>query len=224
MCHGMQPVSHRCGPMPDQIDILYPDWLHVLNADGRLQGVDEQTNKFFDIVQGSAVLPVDDRVMPFLKTEDPGMEVFPMVNNFDGANWVGSVVDFLNNPGARALFRQQAGLFLASGRYRGLMIDFEAFPASGQAGYVSLLKELSGDLHARGMKLYVAVPPHNSEYDYPAVASAADGVVLMNYDEHYPGRLFRSGGLAGLVCPELEFCQDGHPAGKNHLRDRQLWL
>ena len=29
--------------------------------------------------------PVDDRVMPFLKTEDPGMEVFPMVNNFDGS-------------------------------------------------------------------------------------------------------------------------------------------
>ncbi len=31
------------------------------------------------------------------------------------------------------------------------------------------------------------MPPHNSEYDYPAIAAAADGVVLMNYDEHYPG-------------------------------------
>ena len=67
------------------------------------------------------------------------------------------------------------------------MIDFEAFPPNGQPGYVSLLKELSGDLHARGMKLYVAVPPHSNEYDYPAIAAAADGVVLMNYDEHYPG-------------------------------------
>ena len=26
--------------------------------------------------------------MPFLKAEDPSMEVFPMVNNSDGANWV----------------------------------------------------------------------------------------------------------------------------------------
>ena len=67
------------------------------------------------------------------------------------------------------------------------MIDFEAFPPSGQPGYVALLQELSGDLHAHGMKLYVAVPPHNNEYDYPAIAAAADGVVLMNYDEHYPG-------------------------------------
>src|SRR5579864_6346098 len=36
-----------------QVDLLYPDWLHVLTADGHLQGVDEQTNDFFDVVQGS---------------------------------------------------------------------------------------------------------------------------------------------------------------------------
>ncbi len=169
-----------------QIDILYPDWLHVFTPDGHLQGVDDQTNKYFDVVQGGRVLPVDDRVMPFLKTDDPGMEVFPMVNNSDGANWV-DISEFLNNPESRALFRQQAGQFLSSGHFRGLIIDFEAFPASGQPGYVALLRELSGDLHARGMKLYVAAPPHNDEFDYPSIAAAADGVVLMNYDEHYPG-------------------------------------
>ena len=170
-----------------QIDILYPDWLHVLSPDGHLQGVDDQTNKFFDVVQDNTIRSVDDRVMPFLNTEGTNMEVFPMVNNFDGANWYGDIVKFLNNAEARALFRQQAVQFLASGRYHGLMIDFETFPPSGQPGYVALLSELSGDLHARGLKLYVAVPPHSNEYNYPAVAAAADGVVLMNYDEHYPG-------------------------------------
>ena len=169
-----------------QIDILYPDWLHVLTADGRLQGVDDQTNKFFDVVQGATVRSVDDRVMPFLKLEDPGMEVFPMVNNFDNADWV-DISSFLNNPDSRSLFRGQVSQFLSSGHFRGLMIDLEAFPAAGQPGYVALLNELASDLHARGLKLYVAVPPHNGEYDYPAVAAAADGVVLMNYDEHYPG-------------------------------------
>jgi peptidoglycan-N-acetylglucosamine deacetylase len=170
-----------------QIDILYPDWLHVLTADGRLQGVDDQTNKYFDVVQGSTVLPVDDRVMPFLKAEDPQMEVFPMVNNSDGANFVGGIGGFLTNPGARALFRQQVSQFLSSGHYRGLMIDFESFPESAQKGYVALLQELSGDLHGRGMKLYVSVQAHNNEYDYASIAAAVDGVVLMNYDEHYPG-------------------------------------
>ncbi len=170
-----------------QIDILYPDWLHVLSPDGHLQGVDDQTNKLFDVVQNGTVRQVDDKVMPFLKTEDPSMEVFPVVNNFDGKTWYADIAAFLNDPQARSLFRQQATRFLASGRYRGLMIDFETFPPSGQPGYLAFINEVAGDLHARGMKLYVAVPPRNSEYNYPAIAAAADGVVLMNYDEHYPG-------------------------------------
>src|SRR5246127_4871352 len=123
-----------------QIDMLYPDWLHVLTADGRLQSIDDQTNKYFNVVQGNTVLPVDDRVMPLLRTEAQAVEVFPMVNNFDGRDWVGDIVGFLNNPDARANFRQQTSQFLASGRFRGLMVDFEAFPASGQPGYVALLK------------------------------------------------------------------------------------
>jgi cellulose synthase/poly-beta-1,6-N-acetylglucosamine synthase-like glycosyltransferase/spore germination protein YaaH/peptidoglycan/xylan/chitin deacetylase (PgdA/CDA1 family) len=170
-----------------QIDILYPDWVHVITPDGRLQGIDEQTGKFFDVVQGRSVHAVDDMVMPFLEAEDPSMEVFPMVNNSDGVNWIPDVAKFLADPDAHVQFRKQVSQFLSSGRFRGLMIDFEAFPPSGQPGYVSLLQELSGDLHGRGMKLYVAVPPHSNEYDYPAIAAAADGVVLMNYDEHYPG-------------------------------------
>src|SRR5579871_2839282 len=169
-----------------QIDLLYPDWLHVLTADGHIQGVDDQTNKYFDVIDDNTVLPVDDRVMPFLRAEDPGMEVFPMVNNSDGKDWV-DISAFLNDPDARGLFRRQVGQFLSSGRYHGLMIDFEAFPAGGQPGYVALLQELSSDLHARGLKLYVSVQSHNTEFNYPAIASAVDGVVLMNYDEHYPG-------------------------------------
>ena len=170
-----------------QIDMLYPDWLHVLTPDGRLQAVDDQTNKFFDVVKNNHVRSVDDRVMPLLKAEDNAMEVFPMVNNFDGTEWAGEITEFLNNPAARAVFRQQVGMYLSSDHFRGLMVDFEAFPKVGQPGYVALLNELSSDLHARGMKLYVSVPAHNEEFDYVAIEEPADGVVVMNYDEHYPG-------------------------------------
>src|SRR6267142_1583533 len=34
-----------------QIDLLYPEWLHMLTPDGRIQGVDPQTNNFFDLIQ-----------------------------------------------------------------------------------------------------------------------------------------------------------------------------
>ena len=168
-----------------QIDLLFPDWLHVLTPDGHLQGVTYETNQHFDIVHGSSLRPVDDKVMPFLKTEDTDMEVFPMVNNFDGANWV-DITKFLNDSDARQLFRQQISAFLATDRYRGLMIDFEDFPKSAQTGYLALLQELSSQLHAKNMKLYVSVYARNEDWDYAAVASRVDGVVLMNYDEHYP--------------------------------------
>src|ERR1700688_1972824 len=97
-----------------QIDLLYADWLHVLTPDGRIQGVDDQTNKFFDVVQNDRVRSVDDRVMPLVKAEDNAMEVFPIVNNFDGTDWVGGITDFLNNPAARSLFRQQVKMYLSS--------------------------------------------------------------------------------------------------------------
>ncbi|MGA7503345.1 MAG: glycosyltransferase [Candidatus Sulfotelmatobacter sp.] len=197
-----------------QIDLLYPDWLHVLTPDGRLQAVDDQTNKFFDVVQNNRARPVDDRVMPFLKSDDPAMEVFPMVNNFDGTDWVQGITGFLNDPEARAQFRKQVGTFLSSDHFRGLMVDFEAFPQSGQAGYVALLNELSADLHARGMKLYVSVPPHNAEFDYAAIAAPADGVVVMNYDEHYPGG--KSGPVAGQdwFVDNLKFAVNAIPREK----------
>jgi len=168
-----------------QIDLLYPEWLHVMTADGHLQGEDPETVKYFDVIQGSTVHPVDDKVMPFLRSEDTGMEVFPLVNNFDGADWV-NVAGFLNNPESRQRFLHEIDLFLASDHYKGLMVDFEEFPANAQPGYITLLGELSQDLHAKGMKLYVSVQVRNPDFDYGAVAARTDGVVLMNYDEHYP--------------------------------------
>src|SRR5437016_4336538 len=169
-----------------QIDLLFPTWLQVLTPDGRLQSVDEQTNKLFNVVQGVTVRSVDDKVMPFVKSEDTGMEVFPVVQNFDGTDWI-DISAFLNDPDARARFRGQADAFLASDKFRGLMIDFEDFPQKAQPGYMALLSELSSDLHAKGLKLYVSVQARNADFDYTAVAALVDGVVVMNYDEHYPG-------------------------------------
>ncbi|HXZ42135.1 MAG TPA: glycosyltransferase [Terriglobales bacterium] len=169
-----------------QIDLLYPEWLHVVTPDGRLQAIDEQTNKFFDVVQNNSVHPVDDKVMPFLKSEGTGMEVYPMVNNSNGVDWV-DISAFLNDPDARARFRQEISAFLATDKYHGLMVDFEEFPRDGQPGFNALLNELSEDLHAKGLKLYVSVQPHNEDFNYSAISAAADGVIVMDYDEHFPG-------------------------------------
>src|SRR5579864_1778061 len=167
-----------------QIDMLYPEWLHVLGPDGNVQGLDQQTYRYFNVVQDGKVRSVDDEVMPFLKTEDTGMEVFPLVNNFDETEWKPEIAGFLMNPQARAAFRQQIDAFLASDNYYGLMIDFEDFPKKAQPGYLALLTELGADLHGKGLKLYVSVPARDRDFDYATIAARTDGLVLMNYDEH----------------------------------------
>ncbi len=170
-----------------QIDMLFPTWLQVLRPDGHLEATDPDTNTMFDVIRGQSVRTVDSKVMPFLKAEDTDMEVFPVVQNFDGTDFVPGVADFLMNEEAHTNFRREIGMYLASDHYRGLMIDFESFPKKAQPGYVALLNELSSDLHAKGLKLYVSVQVRNADFDYKAISSAVDGVVIMNYDEHYPG-------------------------------------
>src|SRR6476661_10261230 len=59
-----------------QLDILFPEWLHVLTPDGHLQGFDS-VNHPFQVVENGLVHSTDDKVMPFLRAEKAEMEVFP---------------------------------------------------------------------------------------------------------------------------------------------------
>jgi peptidoglycan-N-acetylglucosamine deacetylase len=170
-----------------QIDLLYPEWLHVITPDGRLQGVTEY-NVMYDVVQGNHVVQVDDKVMPMLKAANADTEVFPLVNNYDPVKgvWLDNIGDMLMNEASHQTFRSQVQAFLASDKYKGLTLDFEEIPEKAQPGYSNLIAELGQDLHARGMKLYVNVPTHDLDFDYKFIADHSDGVILMNYDEHFP--------------------------------------
>jgi cellulose synthase/poly-beta-1,6-N-acetylglucosamine synthase-like glycosyltransferase/peptidoglycan/xylan/chitin deacetylase (PgdA/CDA1 family)/spore germination protein YaaH len=173
-----------------QIDWLFPEWMHVLTADGRLQAVTE-LNALFDVMdkQGKPQ-SIDEKVMSFLKGEKAHIEVFPLVNNFDPVEnkWDPDVTaKFMADPAARERFRHELTTFLATDQYKGITLDIEAFPESSRGDYRQLVTELYNDLQARGMKLFVAVPVNDKDFDYAAIASVSDGLILMNYDQHYPG-------------------------------------
>ncbi len=173
-----------------QIDLLFPEWMHVLTADGRLQSVTEM-NTLFDVIDPKGKpRPVDERVMPFLKGEKAQMEVLPLVNNFDPVvnQWSPEVTaKFLSDPAARQRFRNELMTFLATDQYKGITLDIEAFPETSRGDYHTLVQELYDELHAKGMKLYIAVPVNDKTFDYSAIAQISDGLILMNYDQHYPG-------------------------------------
>ncbi len=171
-----------------QIDILYPEWLHVLTPDGKTQALTAE-NRLFPVVEGKTVHAADDKVMPFLKQEKAETEVMPLVNNFDPTKnqWVEHIDAFLSSPDARANFRRDMDKFLASDNYKGLTLDFEGFPTASQPGFNALVSELNADLHSRGLKLHIAVPVNDNDFDYTYLAAHSDGLILMNYDEHFQG-------------------------------------
>jgi len=199
-----------------QVDLLFPEFLHVLTPDGHIQAV-TQENKLFDVLDANGkARPVDDRVMPFLKAEKAETEVFPLVNNFDpiANEWKTDIGDFLDSADGRANFRKQLDVFLATDKYRGLTLDLEDFPVESMPGYRALVSELAQDMHASGKKLYLSVPAKNTDFDYEGVAKDADGLILMNYDEHYPGA------AAGPVASQDWFVDNLKYALKHIPRDK----
>lgn len=170
-----------------QIDLLYPEWLHVTTSDGRLRAVTD-LNKFFDVVQNGKVQIIDEKVMPLIRFERAQTDVMPLVNNFDPTTneWV-DISALVANPSARANFRHQLAMFLASDQYKGINLDFESIPEKSQPAYESFVKELYADLHAEGLKLHISVPVADKDFKFKFLAANSDGLVLMNYDEHFGG-------------------------------------
>ena len=171
-----------------QLDFVFPEWLHVLSADGRLQAVSED-NTLYNAIDNGHAANIDAKLMPLIKSSGAQVDVLPMVNNFDPIvnQWRADIATMLDSPAGRERFRHEIGLFLASDNYKGLTLDIEGFPEEAQPGYRILIAELASDLHQRNQKLYLSVPAANSDFDYSYLSKVADGLILMNYDQHYPG-------------------------------------
>src|SRR5271170_5208692 len=128
-----------------QIDMLFPEWMHVLTDDGRLQAVTE-LNTLYDVMdEHGKPEPVDEKVMAYLKSEKALTEVFPLVNNFDPVvnKWNPDLTaKFMSDPEARRRFRRELLSFLATDQYKGITLDIEAFPDTSRDDYRQLVTEL----------------------------------------------------------------------------------
>ncbi len=186
-----------------QVDFVFPEWLHVLGADGRLQAVSEN-NTLYDAINNGHVADIDPKLMPMIKSANAQVDVLPMVNNFDPIEnvWRSDIAKMLDSKVGRERFRQEIRTFLASDNYKGLTLDIEGFDQEAQPGYRALIAELSSDLHQRNQKLYISVPAADPDFDYAYLAKLADGLILMNYDQHYPG------GAPGAIAGQDWFTQN----------------
>ena len=202
-----------------QIDLLFPGWLYVLTPDGRIQGQDSLTYQMFDVVRGNAIHPVDNQVMPLIRTEKAETEVFPLIQNYDplAQKWITDIGNFFQNADGRANFRRQLLTFLASdAKFRGVSIDFESFSSKFQPAFNTLMAETAADLHAHGLKLYINVPADDDDFNYKLLAQTSDGLILMNYDEH------QTESKAGPVASQSFFVGNIQKAMKRIPRDKLI--
>ncbi len=173
-----------------QIDLLFPEWLHMITTDGTLTGYTVD-NHPFDVVdeQDSRVRNVDheNKVARVIADAHVDTEVFPLVNNYDptSGTFVPAVGSFLASATARDRFVHQVHFFLEkSPNYRGISLDFEQIPTDAQPGYMALIASLYTDFQAHQWKLYLNTPVGDDDYNLAYMASHSDGLVIMNYDQH----------------------------------------
>jgi len=171
-----------------QIDLLFPEWIHVVSPDGNLTAYTID-NRPYAVVDQAGVHSVDreNKVARTIVGEGVDTEVFPLVNNYDPVKgiFLPSVGDFLSNPTARANFIRKMDIFLAANpTYRGLSLDFEEIPTEAQPGFLALITELYNDFHPRKLRLYVNTPVGDDDFDLKSISDHADGLLLMNYDQH----------------------------------------
>ena len=67
-----------------QIDLLFPEWLHVVTPDGGLTGYTAD-NRPFNVVDKDGVHAVDreNKVATTIASNHVNTEIFPLVNNYD---------------------------------------------------------------------------------------------------------------------------------------------
>ncbi|MEJ8553388.1 glycosyl hydrolase family 18 protein [Tepidibacter sp. Z1-5] len=124
---------------------------------------------------------------------DNGISALAMVaNNFDG----NIAKTLLENPTNRQNLINNILSQLNANNYKGVNIDLEGVFYYDRSYYTTFIKELYNTLNSQGFTITVSVPaktsdsptsPWSGAYDYAELGKYADKVVLMTYDEHYPG-------------------------------------
>jgi spore germination protein YaaH len=122
-----------------QIDMLYPEWLHVDSPNATLLSIHNDSHREYPIVDGSAVHDPDEdnRIKRVIQEAKEDTEIFPHLNNYNPGtqNWESSYGDVLKNPANRAALRRQILRFFDTYPvYRGLSLDFESLPDRRLAG------------------------------------------------------------------------------------------
>src|SRR5579884_2226241 len=146
-----------------QIDMLFPDWLHVNGADPQLFAMSsENTLLEYPVIDNGHVRDPDDlnKIKRVITETREGTEVFPHLTNFSPTRqlWDPAVGDLLGDPEKRSkLEAELMQFFTALPFYRGLSLDFENLHPGSYPQYAAFVQDIYGQLRARNLRLYINV-------------------------------------------------------------------
>jgi peptidoglycan-N-acetylglucosamine deacetylase len=173
-----------------QIDMLFPQWLHVDAAQGTLMALSsDNTIREYPVIDGATVHDPDDlnKIKNVIQATKEDTEIFPHLNNYNARTgiWDPAIGSMLGDANKRARLRQQLiRFFTALPAYHGLSLDLESLDESSLPAYLSFIQELYADMHTRNLRLWVNVGASTGDAELKQIAANSDGIVLMNYDQH----------------------------------------
>ncbi len=172
-----------------QIDMLFPQWLHVDSPNGTLMAMSADNLREFPVIEGNTVHDPDysNKVKNVISGAREDTEIFPHVNNFNPhtQSWDSGVGEVLEDDDKSAALVSQLMRFLTTyPAYRGLSLDFESLPDDADPVYLKFIASLYAQMHPRNLRLYVNVAASTSSADLRTIAANSDGIILMNYDQH----------------------------------------
>jgi len=171
------------------LDLLIPEELHSVSADGAITIVDYERNQTVEASPEEALSRLkQDKLHQWMRSINPPIElpIMGMLNNYDGVNWrVKEMAEMLENASARQRLVRDVVEYAVQARQAGIVVDFEEVPDKSQAHFREFIAELGPALHAVGLKLMIALPARDDAYDYAFFGRETDAIILMNYDQHW---------------------------------------
>lgn len=157
----------------DKLNVIIPENLH-LDDIGSLQLDDPKK---------------ENMITNFIRKNSTKTEIWPLLNNYQASTgdwqelWVSKV---LENPDKRQQLITKLVNYLDNGQYDGLTIDWENLSKLSWQKIPEFLGELKMAMPSN-KQLAMTVPAENSEVNYQEIGQRVDWVIVMAYDEHWPG-------------------------------------
>jgi peptidoglycan-N-acetylglucosamine deacetylase len=171
------------------IDLLMPEQLHAVSADGAITVVDYERNQTLKASPSEALSRLQkDKLHQWMRSLNPPVELpmMGLLNNYDGQVWrVKEMVELLASPEARGRLISDVTQYAVAAKQAGMVVDFEEVPDASQENFQKFIGQFAPALHAVGLKLMIALPARDDSYDYEFFGKETDAIILMNYDQHW---------------------------------------